>query len=326
MSTKIARRNITPRNKKWGTRPPPPAPCPKPPSSSTTTVMVPGECPPAAPCEYPHPVFVPRALLTAWNVAMTLFHVALATTTLALGTLDLTVPVYRTVLTVNQTRTPPLLLPELVRDRVDLPLTAFVAAFFAITAIAHLLNATLLRGFYFRELGRCRTPLRWVEYSFSAPLMMTLIGYLMGLRDRAVLFSVGALVASTMPYGLWVEMISRPLTPRTWTLPLHVRLFPWLLGHVPQTAAWIVVILQLYDGAADSDLIPWFVYVILWTQLALFYSFGLATVVSQCMPPDRFYRGELLFQFLSLASKGLLGGLLIANVLMRSRYEDAFDG
>ena len=322
MTTRSLRRHTTPRSKKWSTRPPPTS-CPSPPP---VVVVKNAKCPPATPCEYADPVAVPRALLTAWNVAMTLFHAALATVTLALGTLDLVVPMYRTVISVNQTRTPPLLIPELVRDRFDVPLTAFVAAFFVMTAIAHFLNATLLRGFYLRELGRCRTPLRWIEYSFTAPLMMTLIAYHMGVRDRAVLFCVGALVASTMPYGLWVEMISRPQTAHTWTRPLHVRLLPWLLGHVPQTAAWIVVILQLYDGAADSDLIPWFVYVILWTQLALFYSFGLATVVSQCMPPDRFYRGELLFQVLSLASKGLLGGLLIANVLMRSRYEDAFEG
>ena len=156
--------------------------------------------------------------------------------------------------------------------------------------------------------------------------MIVLIAYLMGIRDRAVLFCVGALVAATMPFGMWVEMIARPRSPDAWTKPLSLRLLPWLLGHVPQTAAWIVIILQLYDGAADSSIIPWFVYVILWTQLVLFYSFGLATVVSQCMPPSRFYRGELLFQTLSLVSKGLLGSLLIANVLMRSNFGDSFEG
>ena len=155
--------------------------------------------------------------------------------------------------------------------------------------------------------------------------MFSLIAYLMGVRDRAVLFSTGALIATTMPFGMWVEMIARPLSPCEWTSPLYMRLLPWFLGHVPQTAAWIVVILQLYDGAMDSSHVPWFVYVILCSQLALFYSFGLATVVSQSMPPHRFYRGELLFQFLSLASKGFLGGLLIANVIMESKYQDAFD-
>ena len=66
-------------------------------------------------------------------------------------------------------------------------------------------------------------------------------------------------------------------------------------------------------------------YVILWAELALFFSFGLGSLVSQLAPPRYFYRGELLFQVLSLVSKGLLGGLLLSQVLMLSRFEEAYD-
>ena len=57
----------------------------------------------------------------------------------------------------------------------------------------------------------------------------------------------------------------------------------------------------------------------------LFFAFGAATLVAQCGPPDRFYRGELVFQLLSFVSKGALGGLLLGNVLVRSRFEEAFE-
>ena len=43
------------------------------------------------------------------------------------------------------------------------------------------------------------------------------------------------------------------------------------------------------------------------------------------MPPRHFYRGELAFQVLSLTAKGLLGGLLLGNVLMLSAFEELYD-
>ena len=126
-----------------------------------------------------------------------------------------------------------------------------------------------------------------------------------------------------MPYGYWVEQIARPASADAWTRPLGARLLPWFVGHVPQVAAWVLVLLQFYDGGASARA-PGFVHAILWAQLALFFSFGGASLLSQALPPRHFYRGELLFQALSLVSKGLLGGLLIANVLMLSSFEEAF--
>jgi hypothetical protein len=67
------------------------------------------------------------------------------------------------------------------------------------------------------------------------------------------------------------------------------------------------------------------VHAILWAELVLFFSFGLASLWSQIQPPKRFYQGELMFQVLSLVSKGLLGSLLIANVLMLSRFDDLYN-
>ena len=278
---------------------------------------------------------VPRARLTMWNLALALFHGGLAALTLAVGNVDLAVPVYKTVLDfrvlnatdANGTSAPTdawELVPSYARSG-SLPFTVLTAAFFLLSATFHLLNATLLRGVYLRELARCCTPTRWVEYFLSAPIMMVLIAYMLGVRDRASLLAVAALVAATMPYGYWVEQLGRPASPEAWTRSLAYRLTPWAVGHVPQLAAWAIVLLQFYDGTADpADVTPAFVHVILWAQLVLFFSFGAASLLAQAAAPRLFYRGEVLFQVLSLVSKGLLGGLLLANVLMLSSFEELY--
>ena len=206
----------------------------------------------------------------------------------------------------------------------NLNFTWLVASFFILSATAHLVNFTVLRSYYLRELSFCRTPTRWVEYFFSASVMQLLISYTLGIRNRSVLLAGAVLVGVTMPYGFWTEQIARPVNEEEWTKPLGYRLLPWFLGNVPQCTAWFLIIVQFYDGM-QSDQVPWFVHLILWGELVLFFSFGFVQLFVQMLPPRRFYQGEIAFQALSLGSKGLLGGLLITNVLMLSRFEDIYD-
>jgi hypothetical protein len=267
--------------------------------------------------------------LLLWNGAMFVFHTALALTTLFVGNRDLTVPLYRTVLTfeVVPDAEPAWELKPTYQESWGLPFTWLTATFFLISALAHLLNATLLQGVYLRALADCLTPLRWIEYFFSAPLMIVLVGYTLGIRDRATTIANAALVATTMPFGYWTEQQARPASPDAWRDPLYVRLLPWLVGHVPQCAAWLLILLQFYDGVGDeaTDRTPAFVYAILWAELVLFFSFGAASLLSQLVPPRDFYKGEILFQVLSLVSKGVLGGILLSFVLLQNSFEEAID-
>lgn len=272
---------------------------------------------------------VPEAMLIRWNAALCVFHTGLAILTLAVGKWDLRADVYRTTLDVryeNQTERSGAweLVPVLVSGG-DFNATWLTASFFMLSAVFHLLNATCARDYYLSQLRQCYTPLRWIEYFFSASVMIILISYFLGVRDRVTLVSNAVLVAVTMTFGYWTEREARPASPDAWTQPLSVRLFPWVLGHVPQSAAWAVIIHQFYTGFDATDDVPWFVHLILWGELALFFSFGIAALVSQLNPPRFFYQGEVLFQMLSLVSKGLLGGLLITNVLMLSNVDDVYD-
>ena len=251
--------------------------------------------------------------------------------TYALGNTELTVPIYKVVLDVDSGTASGeaasgawQLVPSL-EPAGALPFTALVIAFFVLSSTFHAGNAFVWRGAYEAQLSHCRTPSRWCEYALSAPTMMLLIAYTLGMRDRAGLVAVAVLVGATMPFGYWGEIMAAPASGSAWREPLWWRLLPWVLGHVPQSAAWSLVLLQFYDGISVPSSVPWFVHAILWGEFALFYSFGAAALLSQLGTPDQFYRGEVLFQVLSFVSKGLLGSLLLANVLMLSRFDDIYD-
>lgn len=276
---------------------------------------------------------VPAGQLTAWNGAMFLFHTLLATATLVVGNHDLTVPLFKTRIDfrfLNETEPSsgdarPWEIVPVYEESVSLPFTWLVAVFFILSATFHLLNATALRSFYLNSLERCYSPTRWIEYTLSAPVMIVLISYTLGIRNQEVLFAQFVLVMITMPFGYWVEVVSRPRNQDEWMGSLMYRLYPWFIGHIPQIAAWFLIIATFYDGMDQVDRAPWFVHLILWTELVLFFSFGAASVLSQWYAPRFFYRGEILFQVLSLVSKGLLGLILLTNVLMLSRFDDLYD-
>lgn len=278
---------------------------------------------------------VPARTLTIWNVAMFVFHAAFCAVVLFLGKVDLTVPTYRTEITVVYTNESSSveslsgnasrawrLVPSYV-EAGELAFTLATASFFALSALFHLLNGCVLRSFYLRQLAKCRTPTRYIEYTFSAAVMQLLIAYTLGVRERLLLLSSAVLVGITMPFGYWCELMAVPLDADTWCEPLRIRLLPWFVGNAPQVTAWLIVIVTFYDQTDNSA--PAFVHAILWGELVLFFSFGFVALWQQLSTPSQFYQGEIMFQVLSLVAKGALGTILLANVLMLSDFAEIYD-
>jgi hypothetical protein len=109
------------------------------------------------------------------------------------------------------------------------------------------------------------------------------------------------------------------------------RILPHVLGYTPYLAVWVHYVYNFFtslsDAAGDNpDLyarIPsWIPYAVLST-FVFFSSFALAQVVNQYQDPQFYWRGELIYCFLSLFSKLLLGTLLLVNVLSYGSYEEA---
>jgi hypothetical protein len=259
---------------------------------------------------------------------MFLFHAALLTLTLVLGERDLKVKLYLTNLTFvespNGTSPRFQLFPNYYQSG-ELYLTWLVAAFFACSAIAHFGNAILWRKFYESNLEDCRVTSRWIEYFFSAPIMILAIAYGAGIREQNILIAIALLIASTMPFGYLTEVYSKPISDVEWCQSLSSRLIFHFLGYIPQLTAWYIIVFSFYNGSSDANEgPPDFVYLIIWLELVLFFSFGFVQLVQIFSYPRNYYKGEIAYQWLSLISKGLLGALLLSNVLVLGSNESAY--
>ena len=271
------------------------------------------------------------ARLRMLNAAMALFHTALFAVTIGIGNRDLAVPLWKPELEFVQRAEgedgPAFQLIPTFVAAFDVPFTWLVASFFAVSAIAHLGNALLWRAFYERELARCRVPTRWTEYFFSATIMVVGLAYTTGIRSYLLLGCIGALIATTMIFGHLCELIATPKSADEWDRPLSVRLQAHVLGYIPQVAAWTAILLNFFlaPSAEEGQGPPDFVYLIVYLQVALFFSFGIVQLVQQCLPPKRYPAGEVAYQWLSLGSKGVLGGILLTNVLVLGSFEELFE-
>lgn len=276
---------------------------------------------------------IPFYRLWAWNTAMAIFHSTFFAVTLILGNIDLRVDLFATNMTFyeNLNRTSGseprfLLTPSYRKADIFVPLTVVVAAFFAVTAFAHFGNAFLWRRYYEGQLTLCRCPTRWIEYTVSASIMITVIAVGAGVREYTLLFAIGALITTTMFFGLLTELIATCDVDEEWTASRLERLTPHMMGYVPQLCAWLIILVGFYDDTSFGDReAPWFVYAILWIELALFFSFGGVQLVQQLRSPAVYWQGEIAYLVLSLVSKGALGVIILANVLMLSSFEEAFE-
>ena len=129
-----------------------------------------------------------------------------------------------------------------------------------------------------------------------------------------------------MSFGLLTEMYAVPASREAWTTGFATRMAPHLMGYVPQVGTWLILAAGFYDeNNVDGRATPWFVHLILWTELTFFFSFGIVQAVQQARAPSQYWQGELMYQVLSLVSKGTLGIIVLANVLMLSSFEEAFE-
>ena len=260
------------------------------------------------------------------NGFMSFFHIMFALATTGMGNVDLQIPVYDTSLTFSPaTNTSGFdLLPEYTSSGM-IQLTKLAASFFFLSAFAHMGNGFLWSEFYFRYLNKAQSPTRWIEYFFSASVMMLSIAYTSGIRGYTELSCIFWLVATTILFGWLQEVINRPDPEKDeWQMDLVSRSQAHFLGYIPQLAAWYSVLYTFLSSASGGcGGPPDFVYYIVLGEAVLFFSFGIPQLYQILSPPSRYVIGEYIYQLLSLLSKGLLGVILLVNVLMYDRFEDA---
>ena len=175
-----------------------------------------------------------------------------------------------------------------------------------------------------------RTPgRRWLEYAFSASIMLFGIAIVAGIRDENTLASLFMLSFTTMLCGLLTEVLSRPdMSTNTWKIESYTwRMLPHVVGFFPYVAAWSIIIVhweKSIDDVCDRlrDRMPAFVPYIIYGCFAIFSLFTVVQAVYQKLKPSRYWETELWYCILSLTAKVFLGLFLLTNVIGRNRWDD----
>lgn len=191
----------------------------------------------------------------------------------------------------------------------DLPTGAAVAAFLALSALAHALVCTAWWRRYILDLDRGRNPARWVEYSLSSSLMIVLIAQLVGISDIAALLALFGVNASMILFGWLQERYEEP-GDGGW--------LPFAFGCVSGAVPWVVIAIYLFSpGSASSGGPPGFVYAIFFSLFLFFNVFALNQWL-QYRARGRWRNyvfGERVYIVLSLVAKSILAWQIFAGTL-----------
>ncbi len=243
--------------------------------------------------------------LRRWNLGLTVLHGAQAAAVLLLaGSFSITVT-SQFPAGPPGTRTPA---PEAL---FDVAIGPAIAVFLAFAALDHLITATALRSRYESDLRGGVNRFRWLEYSFSATIMVILIGFYNGLTSiTEVVLIIGANVAMIL-FGWVQELMNPPGRERTTMLPF------WF-GCVAGAAPWVAIMVNLVGASSgDNGEVPGFVYGIVASLFVFFMSFAL----NQWLQYRRIGRwadyayGEKVYLVLSLVAKSALAWQIFGGSL-----------
>lgn len=242
--------------------------------------------------------------LRSYNLVAAALHAIQAAAVLALAN-DFALPVTGTYLA-----GPPGTMPEDSVTLFEIHIGFAVAAYFALSAVAHLVVASPPFFERYRAgLLENRNYFRWVEYSLSASLMIVLIAQLTGISDVAALIAIFGVNASMIFFGWLQEKYQQP-GDGGW-LPF---IFGCLAGIVPWLA---IVIYVIAPGSTSGAEPPGFVYGII-VSLFVFFNIFAVNQWLQYKPVGRwrdYLIGERAYITLSLLAKSALAWQVFAGAL-----------
>ena len=191
----------------------------------------------------------------------------------------------------------------------DLSVRWCVAAFLLMAALDHLLVASpRVVSWYERNLGRGINYARWIEYSFSASLMVVLIATFAGVTDLRALVAVAGVNAAMILFGLLMERVNSGRERPDW--------LPFWLGCIAGAVPWIVIGISLVGSEVNGS-VPGFVWGIFVSLFLLFNSFAVNMWLQyRGVGPWRDYLfGERAYLLLSLIAKSALAWQIYAGAL-----------
>jgi hypothetical protein len=238
--------------------------------------------------------------LRRWNLGLTALHLGQAMLILFLAS-DFAIAV-----TSSFPEGPPGTAVPAPEALFDVQIGWAVAIFLGMAALDHLLTGTVARGTYERDLRGGINRFRWVEYSFSATLMIILIGFYSGITSINAVIAVAGANVGMILFGWLQERMNPPGRTSTTMLPFW---FGALVGAAP----WISIGVNI----VGSQTVPGFVYGIVIAQFVFFFSFGLNQWL-QYRGVGRwadYAFGEKVYLVLSLGAKSVLAWQIFGGSL-----------
>ncbi len=187
---------------------------------------------------------------------------------------------------------------------------------------------------------------RWLEYAFSASLLISLAVRLLGTGHVELLWTLTQLMATTIFFGYLTEIygvqyivtvpedeqlnffgwkLRRVWKPKTLVRRVQIH----LLGYVPYISCWYVLLHQYETTRVRlQDDFPEFLPQAVWGSFVAFTLFGLVQLFSQLdwgvlrYGPSLYWLGELTYVILSFAAKANMGFVVLVDVLLSDRFDD----
>lgn len=201
-------------------------------------------------------------------------------------------------------------LESATRNLFDVQFAWLTVSFLFMSAIAHIIVATIYRKKYERDLRRGINKARWVEYAISASTMMVAIAMLSGVYDLGSLIFIFVAVAVMNLMGLGMELWNQVTQKTNW--------YSFWIGCLSGIVPWLVLILYFVSASVfGSGSIPGFVYGIYVSIFVFFNCFALNMYLQykKIGPWKNYIFGERMYMILSLVAKSALAWQVFAGSL-----------
>lgn len=152
---------------------------------------------------------------------------------------------------------------------------------------------------------RKNNPIRWIEYSISASLMLITICILCGVSDIFLWVLLGSSNCIGMLMGQILEMLSSPRYKNIMEKSLIKYVFS--LASAMVFVPWVVPMYYFFHGLATTDAnVPSFVYIALLGIFVCFSSFGVNSFCYHILEKYDFHTTEYIYVILSFVAKTIL--------------------
>lgn len=188
---------------------------------------------------------------------------------------------------------------------IEVPIGPMVALFLFMSAAAHFLLSTVLYDWYVNRLKKKMNPGRWIEYSFSASLMIVIIALLVTIYDIGTLMALFTLTAVMNLLGLVMELHNQTTERTDWT--------PYIIGCIAGFVPWVVIFIPLISAESVPDFV-----VAIFISIAVFFNLFAINMVLQYKKVGKwkdYLYGEKMYIVLSLVAKSALAWQVFAGTL-----------